>query len=101
MLFDISMFPIGSGDNLSHAVAEVIDDIDQAGLDYQVSAMSTVVEGECDEVMPVIRRAYERMAEAHDRAYLRITVDDHGGGTSRLRRAVDDVDRELGRAVAR
>lgn len=101
MLFDISMFPIGSGDDLSHPVAEVVDEIDQSGVDFQVSAMSTTVEGDWDEVMPVVRRAYERMAAAHDRAYLTITVDDHKKGTSRLRGAVEDIDRELGRAVPR
>lgn len=100
MLFNISMFPIGSGDNLSHSVAQVVDEIDQADLDYQLSAMSTVVEGDWDDVMPVIRRAYERMVAANDRVYLTIAVDEHNKGTSRLHGAVEDIDRELGRIVA-
>lgn len=100
MLFDISMFPIGSGDNLSRPVAEVVDKIDQADIDFQVSAMSTIVEGDWDEVMPVVRKAYERMAAAHDRAYLTITVDEHKKGSARLRGAVEDIDRELGRTVS-
>lgn len=101
MLFNISMFPIGSSDNLSHAVAEVIDEIDRSGLDYQVSAMSTIVEGDWDDVMPVVRKAHERMTKAHDRVYLTIAVDEHKKISSRLHAAVRDVDRELGRAVAR
>lgn len=101
MLFDITMFPIGSGDNLSHPVAEVVDEIGHAGLDYQVSAMSTIVEGAWDDVIPVVRRAFDRMTEMHDRVYLAITVDEHQEGTSRLQGAVQDVDRELGRKVPR
>lgn len=101
MLFSVSMFPIGSGDNLSHPVADVIDEIDHAGLPYQVSAMNTIIEGEWDEVMPVIRRAHERLVDAYDRVYLTITVDEHKRGTSRLKGAIADVDRELGHAVPR
>lgn len=101
MLFSISMFPIGSGDELSHPVAEVIDAIDEAGLAYQVSAMNTIVEGDWDQVMPVVRKAYDRMIATHDRVYLTIAVDEHKKGTSRLHGAVEDVDRELGRIIAR
>jgi uncharacterized protein (TIGR00106 family) len=101
MLFSVSMFPIGSSDNLSHPVAEVIDEIDKAGLPYQVSAMDTIIEGTWDQVIPVIRRAHERMVAAHDRVYLTIAVDEHKGSESRLEGAIADVDRELGRIVAR
>jgi len=101
MLFSVSMFPIGSGDNLSHPVADVIDEIDKAELPYQVSAMDTIIEGSWDEVMPVIRRAHQRMIAAHKRVYLSITVDEHRGSSARLEGAIADVDRELGRIVAR
>ena len=100
MLFSVSMFPIGSGDELSHDVAEVIADFDRAGLTYQVNAMDTVLEGEWDEVMPVVRRAFQRLADTNQRAHLSIVVDEHGGGTARLRGAVADIDRELGREAS-
>lgn len=100
MLFSVSMFPIGAGDNLSHPVAEVVDEIDRAGLTYQVSAMDTVIEGDWDTVMPVIRRAYNHMAAAHERVYLTIAVDEHRRAKSRLKGAVADVARELGRPVS-
>ena len=64
MLFSLSMFPIGSGDSLVDPVAEVIDEIDRAGLRYRVTGADTVIEGEWDEVVPVIRRAEQRCAEA-------------------------------------
>jgi uncharacterized protein (TIGR00106 family) len=100
MLFSVAMFPIGSGDNLSHAVAEVIAEIDRAGLAYEVSAMDTVIEGEWGEVMPAIGKAFGRLAETNDRAYLTIAVDEHKHGKSRLHGAVADVERELGRVGA-
>jgi uncharacterized protein (TIGR00106 family) len=99
MLFSVSMFPIGSSDDLSHPVAEVVDEIGRAHLPYRVSAMDTVIEGDWDSVMPVLRKAYDRMVARHDRVYATITIDEHKGGTSRLDGAVDDVARELGHPV--
>lgn len=102
MLFSISMFPVGQGDSLAHPVAEVIDEIDRAGLSYQVTAMDTQVEGEWDDVIPVIRAAQKKLLKEHARVYLTLSVDEHRGApTNRLDEAVDDVDDELGRKVPR
>jgi uncharacterized protein (TIGR00106 family) len=101
MLFSVSMFPVGSSDSLSHPIAEVIDEIDHAHLPYQVTAMDTIIEGDWDDVMPVVRSAYERMVREHDRVYLTVVVDEHKRAKSRLKGAIHDVDRELGRSVAR
>ena len=99
MLFSVSMFPIGSGDSIAHPVAEVIDEIDKAGLSYQVSAMDTIIEGEWADVMPVIRRAQQHLTDKHDRVYLTTAIDDHKHAESRLVGAVQDVEEELGRPV--
>lgn len=100
MLFSLSMFPIGSGDSLAAPVAEVVDEIDRAGLPYQVTGADTVIEGEWEEVVPVIRRAEERLREKHDRVYMVLTVDDHKGVRNRLEAAVADVEDRLGRSVS-
>ncbi|HEX7052031.1 MAG TPA: MTH1187 family thiamine-binding protein [Longimicrobiales bacterium] len=101
MLFSLSMFPIGSDDSLADPVSEVVDEIDRAGLDYRLTGADTVIEGEWDEVMPVVRRAEERLREKHDRVYMVLTMDDHKGRDRRLEGAVEDVQRRLGREVSR
>jgi len=100
MLFSLSMFPIGSGDSLVDPVSEVVDEIDRAGLNYELTGSDTVIEGEWDEVMPVIRRAGERLREKHDRVFMVLTVDDHKGLTGRLHGAVRDVEQKLGRSLS-
>ena len=80
---------------------KVVDEFDRAGLSYQVTAMDTVIEGEWEDVMPVIRGAHERMTAKYDRVYMTLVVDEHKGSESRLVGAVEDVDRKLGRLVAR
>lgn len=102
MLFSVSMFPIGRGDSLADPVAEVVDEIDRAGLRYQVTAMDTQVEGEWDEVMPVIRAAQRRLLEEYPRVFISLTVDEHKGSSEdRLHGAVDDVGQVLGRSISR
>jgi uncharacterized protein YqgV (UPF0045/DUF77 family) len=61
--------------------------------------MDTVIEGDWDTVMPVIRRAYERMVAAYDRVHVMIVMDEHKGQECRLDGAVEDVARELGHPV--
>ena len=80
-------------------MAEVIDEIDRAGLTLQVSAMGTIIEGEPKDVMPVMRTAYRHLTEGHDRRYMTITVDDHKSVKARLTGAVPDVEEESGRPV--
>jgi uncharacterized protein (TIGR00106 family) len=101
MLFSLAMFPIGGSDSLVDPVAQVVDEIDRAGLNYEVTGADTVIEGDWEEVMPVIRRASERLREDHDRVFMVLTVDDHRGGGDRLHRAVEDIERKLGRSLAR
>ena len=99
MLFSLSMFPIGDGPSLCKPIADVIDEIDGAGLHYDVTGMDTIIEGEWKDVMPVIERAEQRLREKHDRVYMVLTLDDHVGVENRLHGAIEDVERELGRRV--
>lgn len=101
MLFSLSMFPIGSGKSLADPVTKVIEEIDNAGLEYEVTGIDTVIEGEWDEVMPVIKKAKDRLSNEHERVYMVLTVDDHKGSENRLEGAVIDVEETLGRPISR
>lgn len=99
MLFSLSMFPLGGGASVCHPVAEVVDEIDRAGLAYKVTGMDTVIEGDWDAVIPVIRRAEERLRREHRRVFTSLSIDDHADARDRLDASVRDLERELGRAV--
>jgi uncharacterized protein (TIGR00106 family) len=99
MLFSIAMFPIGTGPSIRKPVAEVIDEIDKAGLHYEVGPADTVIEGEWDEVMPVLKQAEERLRINHGRVFMLITVDDYVGVGNQLHTAVVDVEQELHRTL--
>lgn len=99
MLFALSVVPVGSGESMLEPVAEVVEEIAQAGLAYQVNGMNTVIEGEWNDVMPVIRAAEERLRNAHGRVFMILTIDDHPGARDRLEESVAEVERVVGHAV--
>jgi uncharacterized protein (TIGR00106 family) len=100
MLFSLTTIPVGSGPSILEPVSEVIREIDRSGLSYEVSGMDTVIEGDWDEVMPVIRRAEAELRRHHERVFMVLTMDDHVGAVNRLHGAIEDVEHELGQSVA-
>ena len=63
MLLEFSMFPLGKAESLSPYVAESLDIIDRSGIPYQLNAMGTVLEGEWDQVMGVVKQCLDKMSE--------------------------------------
>lgn len=99
MLAIFSTFPTGKSESLGKDVAEVIRLIDESGLDYQTTAMGTLVEGEWDEVMDLVKRCHHKLRENSRRVYTKITIDDREGATGRLNGKVADIEKILGREV--
>lgn len=99
MLFNVTMIPIGSGDNLTEPIALVVRRIADSGLPYQLTGTSTLIEGEWREVMPLLESCVEELAQQSPRVYASITIDHHPGKTGRIREAVQNVEEALGRDV--
>ncbi len=100
MLFQLTMFPTGrAGTSVSKHVAKVIDIIDKSGLPYKLSAMSTSIEGEWDEVMRVINKARLELKRNHDRIYISITIDDRRNAENRLEGKIKSIENLLRRGV--
>ena len=93
VLLEFSMFPLDKGASVGKYVARSIDIIDRSGLDYQTHSMGTVLEGELDEVLDVVRRCYEAMAADCDRIECSIKLDARKGSSGRLQ----DENRQRGR----
>lgn len=76
MLAEISVVPSDHWDHLSPDVAEAVRLIKSSGLDYQVGAMGTTVEGEPDEVFELIKRLHMTMRQHSQRIATSINIDD-------------------------
>ena len=62
VILEFSLFPLDKGESVSPYVARSLDIIDKSGLDYRCNAMGTLLEGEFDQVMGVVKRCFDAMA---------------------------------------
>jgi uncharacterized protein (TIGR00106 family) len=99
MIIEFSVVPIGRGGELAGPVARILDLVDQSGLPYQLTAMGTLVEGEWDELMGLVRRCHDAMRGSGDRVYTHIAIDDRPGVSGRIAGKVRDVEKVLGRTL--
>ena len=99
VVLEFSMTPIGKGESVSPYVARSLDIIDRSGLAYELHAMGTLIEGELDEVLAVVRACHERMAQDCARISTAIKIDYRQGKSGRLAGKIASVERQLGRAV--
>ncbi len=99
MIVEFSVVPIGRGEALAERVARILDIVDQSGLPYQLTAMGTLVEGDWDEVLGLVRRCHEAMGDGSGRVYTHITIDDRPGTKGRIAGKVREVEDVLGRTL--
>jgi uncharacterized protein (TIGR00106 family) len=95
MIANISIFPIGKGASLSEFVAEAVDEADKSGLDYRLTAMGTIVEGEWDAVMKLVKKMRERLLKRSERIYLTIAIDERKDERRRLEAKAKNVENIL------
>ncbi|MGH3980633.1 MAG: MTH1187 family thiamine-binding protein [Pseudonocardiaceae bacterium] len=79
-------------DSASAAVARAVQVVHDSGLPYELNAMFTLVEGEWDEVMDVVKRAVEAAGAGASRTSLVLKADIRPGHTGQLRAKVDRVE---------
>ena len=102
MLFQVAMFPTSRASaSVSSEVAKVIAIIDKSGLPYKLTAMSTLIEGPWEKVMPVLNRARKMLRRRNNRVYMIIHVDDRKGAVNRLTGKVKSIEKHLGREVSK
>jgi uncharacterized protein (TIGR00106 family) len=104
MLVQLTMFPSSKTDpsaSVSSEVSKVIDIIDKSGLPYKLGPMSTTIEGEWDEVMPVINEARLMLRENNQRIYINMTIDDRKDATGRIAGKIKSIEAKLGREVSK
>jgi uncharacterized protein (TIGR00106 family) len=63
VIVDFSLVPIGVGVSLSQYIAECEKVLTESGLEIQLHANGTNIEGEWDEVFAAIERCHERVHE--------------------------------------
>ncbi len=99
VLLEFSMSPLGKGESVSKYVSRSLDIIDKSGVDYRLNPMGTVLEGEWDEVLDVVKQCYERMKKDCPRISCVMKVDYRKGHKGRLAGKVASVEKRLKRTL--
>jgi uncharacterized protein (TIGR00106 family) len=95
MIIGFSVTPLGIGESVGQAVAEAVRVVRASGLPNQTDAMFTLVEGEWDEVMAVVKQATDAVLAVAPRASLVLKADIRPGVTDALRSKVDAIEHHL------
>lgn len=99
MLAEFSVVPVGIGESIGEQIAKVLKIVDESGLPYRANPMGTVVEGEWDQVMDLIKRCRQEVLKDSPRVVTTISVDDRTGKPNRITEKLKSVERRLGREV--
>jgi len=99
MLIEFSIVPIGASSSVGAKVAEVLALVDSSGLSYKLTPMGTIVEGEWDELMQLVKECHKKMMEHEERVLTRIIIDDRKGRTDSIDRKVGSIEKRLGRPL--
>lgn len=91
VLLEMSLVPMDAGESVSAQVAQCVRLIDQSGLPYELHSMGTIIEGELPEVLALMQRCIERLAESSSRVSCAAKLDYRPGHSGRLRSKVQSV----------
>jgi uncharacterized protein (TIGR00106 family) len=99
MLAEFSIIPLDKGEHLSKYVARAIDIIDRSKLNYKTTAMGTLIEGDWDKVMTVIKRCHNVLTKDSHRISTTIKIDWRKGDRGALERKVQAIEKQLRRKI--
>lgn len=97
MLAQFSIVPLGGGTaSVSPVVARVLKIVVESGIAYKANPMGTVVEGDWDAVMDVIRRCHQEALKDGERVLTNISIDDRRTGQGRIEKKLESVEQKIG-----
>ena len=99
MLVEFSIIPIGIGSSIGDQLAKVLKIIDVSGLPYKVNPMGTVIEGEWDDIMKLVKKCHRTVMESGERALTTIIIDDRKGKPNRIEEKVKSIERRIGKSL--
>ena len=99
VLLEFSMSPLDKGESLSPYVSRIIDIIDKSGINYRLTAMGTILEGEYDEVMSVVRDCFNELEKDCNRISINLKMDYRKGSESRIHSKINKIETLLKRNV--
>ena len=99
VLLEFSMSPMDKGESVGDYVSRSLKIISESGVDYRLNPMGTILEGEWDEVMGVVKRCYDTMRSDCKRISCSIKIDYREGKKGRLISKMASVEEKSGKRL--
>ncbi|MES9940941.1 MAG: MTH1187 family thiamine-binding protein [Candidatus Thiodiazotropha sp. 6PLUC2] len=98
VLLEFSIFPLDQGESVSREVSQVIDMIRKSGINYQLTAMGTLIETDrVNQALEVVEKATELLNGAGcNRIYTAIKMDIRVGQNNRLESKRQSIEAHIG-----
>ncbi len=94
-LIEFSITPIGSGEHVSDHVARCTRLIRESGIKNELHAMGTILEGDLDEALQVIRRCLHEVLKDSPRATATVKIDARSSGSGSIEKSVKSVEEKI------
>jgi len=95
MIVAFSVTPLGVGEGVSGVVARAVQVVRSSGLPNHIDAMFTTIEGAWEEVMDVVKRAVDAVAEVAPRVSVVLKADIRPSINDGLTRKVESLEQKL------
>lgn len=95
-IMDLQILPVGVGNSLSIYIAACERVLTESGLNPQLHAFGTDVEGEWETLVDAVRRCHEMVHQmGAPRVVTHLKLETRSNGTVELSQAVESVQRKL------
>ena len=101
MMIEFSVVPLGKGASVSPVIARVMKLVMESGIRYKANPMGTVIEGDWDQVMGMVKKCHDEAMKDADRVVTTIKIDDYKGKGERLDKKLESVEQKLGQKLNR
>lgn len=96
MLAQVTITPVGSGEETKELIAKALAIIDKSELDYQLTSMGTIIEGEWDDIIALVKKCHDEIKNFANRVVTNIAIDDRKDVPNRLKNNVLEIEYALG-----
>ncbi len=101
MMIEFSIVPLGKGASVSALIARVLKIVIDSGIAYKANPMGTVLEGDWDRLMGIIKKCHDEAMKDEVRVVTSIKIDDYKGKGDRLEKKLESVEQKLGSKLNR
>jgi uncharacterized protein (TIGR00106 family) len=100
-MIEFSVVPLGKGASVSPVIARVMKIVIDSGVRYKANPMGTVIEGDWDRLMGLVKKCHDEAMKDADRVVTSVKIDDYKGQGDRLDKKLESVEQKLGTKLNR